>query len=110
TFRLPTKPGLYVIRRQSGNADEYLHAGQSPKAKDGLRSRVWQQHFRGGGTGAVSDLVQKVIDRGQAQDKPSAQLCIRNNCVVQWIVEENVDLRCCAEHYILSVLRPIWGR
>ena len=109
-LRLPIKPGLYVIARKDVPKGEYLHAGQSPKAKEGLRSRVWSQHFTGGGDSAGSDLVQKVIDKGQADGRAASQAWIRANCLVQWLVEEDKDLRCWAEHYMLSVLRPIWGR
>ena len=107
---MPEKPGLYLIARKGALAGEYLHAGQSPKAKAGLRSRVWEQHLCGGGKGAGSDLVQKVIDKGQASSRADAQAWIKRNCVVQWVVEEDKDLRCWAEHYVLSVVQPIWGR
>jgi hypothetical protein len=108
--RLPLRKGLYLIARKDGPKGEYLHAGQSPKAKEGLRSRVWSQHFTQGGDRARSDLVQKVIDKGHADGKATSQAWIRANCRVQWVVEEDLDLRCWAEHYMLSVLRPIWGR
>lgn len=108
--RLPTGKGLYLIARKNGPRGEYLHAGQSPKAKEGLHSRVWSQHFTQGGSRARSDLVQKVVDQGYARDKKAAQAWIRENCLVQWLVEEDQDLRCWAEHYMLSVVRPIWGR
>lgn len=108
--RLPVKKGLYLIARKDGPKGEYLHGGQSPKAKEGLRSRVWRQHFSQGGDRARSDLVQKVIDKRYADDKATAKAWIRANCLVQWVVEEDEDLRCWAEHYVLSLLRPIWGR
>jgi hypothetical protein len=98
--QLPQMPGVYLIARRDRLPGEYLHAGQSPRAKGGLRSRVWTQHFTGGGVGAGSDLVQKVIDKGKAESKPEAQEWIRANCVVQWLVEEDVDVRCWAEHYM----------
>ena len=108
--RLPVKHGLYVIARRDRPKGEYLHAGKSLKAKEGLRSRVWSQHFTQGGNRARSDLVQKVIDKGYADGRATAQTWIRANCLVQWLVEEDEDSRCWAEHYMLSVLRPIWGR
>jgi hypothetical protein len=108
--RLPIKRGLYLIARIDAPKGEYLHAGSSPKAREGLRSRVWSQHFLTGGDRARSDLVQKVIDNGYATDKPTSQAWIRANCHVQWLVEEDEDSRCWTEHYILSLLRPIWGR
>ena len=108
--RLPVSPGLYLIARKNAPLGEYLHAGQTPRARKGLRSRVWEQHFTGGGKGASSDLVQKVIDKGEADSKANAQAWIRANCVVQWLAEPDEDLRCWTEHYVLSMVRPKWGR
>lgn len=105
--QLPLKQGLYAIGQKNGDHVESLHAGQSRKADKGLRSRVWEQHFT---QGAGSDLVQKVRDNQKAVTRENAKEWIRKNCFVQWVVEEDGDLRCWAEHYILSVLRPIWGR
>ena len=107
--QIPQQKGLYVITTRDLQPI-CLHAGQSPRAKEGLRSRVWSQHFTGGGQGAAGDLVQKVIDRGKAINKAEAQSWIRSNCLVQWIVVEDDDLRCWTEHYMLSLLRPEWGR
>jgi hypothetical protein len=105
--RLPAKHGLYVIK--DGPKGECLHAGKSPKAKAGLRSRVWDQHYCGGDKKrGSSDLVQKVMDKRQAS-REDAKLWIRNNCLVQWVVEEDAPARTWSEHYILSVLQPLWG-
>jgi len=109
-LRLPVERGLYLISRRDGPPGEYLHAGQTSNAKDGLRSRVWSQHFTQGGDRARSDLIQKVIDRGYANNRTDSQDWIRAHCVVQWLVEEDSDARCWLEHYVLAVLRPIWGR
>lgn len=121
--RLPVQHGLYVIMRtRESGRHEYLHAGRSVKAPTGLRSRIWDQHFWGGGKGAEGDLVDKVVKKEYAQlgipegsitnrqNRAIAQTWIRNNCVVQWAVEEDAELRCWAEHYVLAILRPIWGR
>lgn len=87
-----------------------------------MRRRIWDDHFWGGGKGAESDFVDKVIKRQymqlgipqgsttNRQYKDIAQKWIRENYFVQWTVEQDSDLRCWAEHYILSILRPIWGR
>jgi hypothetical protein len=120
---LPKQHGLYAIKRQqASNQDEYLHAGRSIRAATGLRSRIWDQHFWGGGRGAEGDLVDKVVKKQYAhlgipqgsttnqQYRRIAQDWISQNCVVQWLVLEDADVRCWAEHYMLAVLRPIWGR
>jgi hypothetical protein len=108
-LRLPAEQGLYLIAQRQGPRSLYLHAGKTRNAKLGLRSRVWIQHYNGGGKGAGSDLLQKVIDNGQATGRTDAKAWIRANCLVQWAVEEDEVLRGWTEHYLLSVLRPIWG-
>jgi hypothetical protein len=121
--RLPTQHGLYTIKGKTGSGPhEFLHAGRSKTVPDGLRDRIWSQHFCGGGKGAGSDLVDKVVKKqfqqlGIPQDsitnrktRPVAQSWMRENCQVQWLVLEDAESRCWAEHYVLAVLRPIWGR
>jgi hypothetical protein len=120
---LPEQHGLYAIARKDGvDQGEYLHAGRSKTAAMGLRDRIWNQHFWGGGKGAESDLVDKVVKRqfkdlgiemGSTTNRRTrliAQTWIGNNCVVQWLIVDDPQLRCWAEHYILSILRPIWGQ
>ncbi len=121
--RLPVEHGLYVIARKDESGQyEYLHAGRTKTGAMGLRRRIWDDHFWGGGKGAESDFVDKVIKKlyrqlgipqgstTNRQYRDSAQKWIRENCFVQWTAEQDSDLRCWAEHYILSILRPIWGR
>lgn len=116
--------GLYLIaRRDDLGQCEYLHAGVTGctkrKRATGLRGRM-DDHFNGGGKGAGSDLVQKVIDYLHAElgiapgpvnpkTRNIAQAWISKNCIVQWLVVGDDELRCWAEHYMLSILRPIWG-
>lgn len=120
---LPTQHGLYTIKGQTGlDQYEYLHVGRSIKAATGLRGRIWDQHFWGGGQGAQSDLVDKVVRKQymqlgipqgsttNQQYRRVAQDWIRQRCLVQWLILEDAELRCWAEHYVLAILRPIWGR
>lgn len=105
--KLPNAQGLYAIARNGAPDGEYLHAGKTRSA--GLRARIWTQHCNGGGKGAGSDLLQKVIDRGHATNRQQARIWIEQNCTVQWIILEDNTLRGWAEHYVVSVLQPIWG-
>jgi hypothetical protein len=107
--QLPAQHGLYVIAQKNSPQCQYLHAGESPRA--GLRERIWTQHYCGGDAKrGSSDLIQKVMDNHRL-GRPDAKLWVRENCIVQWLVLEDDDvLRCWAEHYMLSLLRPIWGR
>jgi hypothetical protein len=106
--KLPTRQGIYAISRKNAPPGQYLHVGRTKTA--GLHGRILRQHLRGGGKGAESDLLQKVQDQRFATDRDGAGRWIREKCLVQWVVEEDAGLRTWAEHYVLSVLRPIWGR
>jgi hypothetical protein len=101
----------------------YLHAGRSKgKRATGLRGRILDDHFCGGGHGAEGDLVDKVVKRQYAQlgipqgsitnqqYRRIAQDWIRQNCVVQWLILADGELTGWAEHYVLAILRPIWGQ
>jgi hypothetical protein len=110
---LPLKHGIYSIADRAGEREgEYLHAGQSRTASKGLYSRVWDQHYCSGDANRPSsDFVQKVMKRQQLA-RPEAKLWISNNCIVRWVVldgDAESNLRCWAEHYMLSILRPKWG-
>ena len=104
--RLPLQPGLYAIVT-IGDQREYLHAGASPKRKHGLCGRIWNDHFQHGNAG--SDLVQQVMNK-HGLGRGDARAWVAQNCLVQWLVEEDTELLCWAEHYMLSILRPKWGR
>lgn len=104
--QLPLQPGLYAIAA-TGGRHRYLHAGASPKRKEGLCGRIWNDHFQCGNAG--SDLVQQVINKHNLS-RDNAKVWITQNCLVQWLVEEDTNLLCWVEHYMLSLLRPEWGR
>jgi hypothetical protein len=103
---IPIKSGgLYLIARKHDPIGQYLRVG---KTKD-LRRRVCSDHCSGGGDRAHSDLIQKVIDKGEAGTRADAQSWIRTHCTVQWVVVADKDLQGWAEHYLLSIVQPIWG-
>ena len=104
---LPTTHGLYAISMIGAPDGEYLHAGKTKRGRSGLLGRVWEQHYQIGGS--PGDLVEKVRARGHGASAAEAREYIRQNCQVQWLVVENDVQRNWAEHYILAMLRPIWG-
>jgi len=104
---LPKSHGLYAISLIGAADGEYLHVGKTRDGRSGLLGRTWEQHYKTGGS--AGDLVEKVKARGHGADKGQAQEYIRRNCQVQWVVVEDSVARIWAEHYVLSVLRPLWG-
>ena len=85
---------LGFLKERIKHAFMQLTADNPRTATTGLRSRVWNQHFWGGGKFAGSDLVQEVIsilssefgispDPANWNGRPSAQRWIRENCFVQ---------------------------
>jgi hypothetical protein len=104
--KIPIKHGIYAISKCGSEAGEYLHAGISKKGANGLKGRVWEQHYKVGGSSG--DLVEKVKNK-ESKSAAAAREWIKLNCQVQYITVEDAIIRGWAEHYVLSVLRPIWG-
>jgi hypothetical protein len=104
---LPKAHGLYAISTVDAPEGEYLHAGKTQKGRSGLLGRIWQQHYQIGGS--PGDLVEKVRVRGHGHSANEAREYIRQHCQVQWVIVEDGPLRGWAEHYVLAMLKPIWG-
>ena len=109
--RLPIEHGIYAISSIATAPGEYLHVGKSKNGRNGLRGRVWDQHFQTGGSGG--DLIEKVKLRLKAEKEPGtprqAKDWIGQNCQVQWVIVQDPDIRKWSEHYALCILRPVWG-
>jgi hypothetical protein len=88
---------------ESELVDDPVVVGAKPKRKHGLCGRLWNDHFQHGNAG--SDLVQQVMNK-HSLSRDDARVWIAQKCVVQWLVEEDTELLCWAEHYMLSILRP----
>ncbi|HVS89839.1 MAG TPA: hypothetical protein VHF01_16665 [Candidatus Acidoferrum sp.] len=100
---LPEQHGIYVIYEKNGKPGEVLRAGKTKTAADGLRQRVYRNHFMGNQAGNLrSQLVQQGVCKSMEETKP----WIRANCVVQYIVIENDETRRWAEYMMLALLRP----
>jgi hypothetical protein len=119
TSRVPEKHGLYAItRRDASGAVEYLYAGRSKTGATGLRRRICNDHFNDGGGASGSDLPDLVAKRqlgildgaSKRHNCEKAAAYIREHYQVQWVEVEDSDLRCWAEHYVLSILRPTWSQ
>lgn len=107
---IPLEHGVYAISKCGVKNGEYLHVGISKRGANGLKGRVWEQHFKIGGSSG--DLIEKVKRNADSQRNISiskAREWIIAHCQVQWVVLNDPELRRWAEHYVLSALRPIWG-
>lgn len=116
---VPERHGLYVITTYDGSGQhKYLYAGTTGcrrnKRPAGLRARI-DDHFSSSGSSSsdLPDLVAKRqlgISEGASKTRNGKQAVawIRGNCQIQWLVVEDSGERCWAEHYVLSILRPIW--
>jgi hypothetical protein len=100
---LPEQHGIYVIYAKSAIPGDVLRAGKTRTAAGGLRQRIYRNHFMGNQPGNLrSQLVQQGVCKGMEDTKP----WIRANCVVQYAVIEDDDMRTWAEYMMLAVLRP----
>jgi hypothetical protein len=101
---VPAKPGLYVITSIAG---ECLHAGKSDTS---LKRRILGDHLSGGGKGAGSDFVQKVLDHGRAIGRPAAKQHIIKDHMFRYIEYPDGATRNDAEYAVLTSLQPLWSR
>ena len=75
---IPTKHGIYAIKNCS--TEQFLYAGKSEKAKDGLRSRSCDSHLYGNDKSdfaeiLVNDRNISVQNRAQGREWMKGQLC-----------------------------------
>jgi hypothetical protein len=109
--RLPFAHGIYAISSSTDTPRQFLHVGKSKDGLNGLRGRVWVQPYQTGGSGG--DPIEKVKLQLRREGEPGtprqAKEWIKRDCQVQWVVVEDADIRKWSEHFVLSILRPIWG-
>lgn len=100
---LPEQHGIYVIYAKSAKPGDVLRVGKTKTAAGGLRQRIYRNHFMGNQTGNLrSQLVQEGVCKTMEETKP----WIRSNCVVQYVVIEDDEMRKWAEYMMLAVLQP----
>ena len=100
---LPEQPGLYAIYRMDARSGEALRAGRTKTAVGGLRQRVYQNHIMGSQPG---NLRAQLVKDGTCSDSDEAKAWMKQNCVVQFVIVEDDELRRWGEHFMLSILRP----
>jgi hypothetical protein len=71
-----------------------------------VKGRVWEQHYKVGGSSG--DLIEKVKNKEKWEHDRSKRMD-QDKLQVQYITVEDARIRGWAEHYVLSVLRPMWG-
>ncbi|WP_026443819.1 hypothetical protein [Pseudacidobacterium ailaaui] len=101
--RLPNKPGIYAIYEKAAAPGEVLRAGCTKTAAGGLRQRIYQNHFQGNQKG---NLRYQLVRNGVCVSLSEAKSWIRTNCVVQFTVVEDNEMRQWAEYMMLAVWRP----
>jgi hypothetical protein len=101
---LPTGPGIYAIYARTAPTGGVLRAGRTKTAAGGLRQRIYQNHFHGNQNG---NLRQQLVNKGVCGSIDETKSWICANCVVQFTVVEDDEMRRWAEYMMLAVLRPI---
>lgn len=99
---LPEKPGIYRILEGGASWDSSLRVGRTD-AQNGLRQRVYRNHFMGSQSG---NIKAQLVKAGRFSTQNEAKDYLSNSCRVQFIVVENEDERKWLEHFIISVLQP----
>ena len=106
-FAFLARPRTGFLFRDSV-ATKYLPRGVIANL-DELGVCFWRDTEMSPGNNGRNDNVAEGEAVDQASNRDAAKAWIRENCVAQWVVVEDEALRIWSEHYILSVLRPIWG-
>ncbi len=101
--RLPEAHGIYRILETDADPTRTLRAGRTKRAAEGLRQRVYQNHFQGGQAG---NIRAQLVRSGRCPSSDAAKEFLRERCAVQVLVIEDEEERKWAEHFILAVLRP----
>lgn len=101
--RLPEQHGVYAISILNATLGVFLRAGRTKTAGDGLRQRIYQNHFMGNQSG---NLRQQLVKDGRCVNLDQTKPWIRENCQVQFIIVEDAQERRWAEYFILSLLCP----
>ena len=102
---VPKCHGVYAISEIGAPVGEYLHAGRTNNGRTGLYGRMSGHKS----CSTSDDLLVKLKRRGRCQSIDEARIYIKNNCEAQWVVVERAEDRIWTEHYILALLKPIWG-
>ena len=100
---LPDSHGIYRIFEIEEEPFRTLRAGRTKRAVEGLRQRVYQNHFQGDQTG---NIRAQLVRAGRCQSSEAAKAFLRERCAVQILVIEDEAERKWAEHFMLAVLRP----
>ena len=99
---LPSQPGIYRITHRDF-PETTIRAGRTKTAKQGLKQRVYKNHFQGDQPG---NLGAQLVRRGECADLSAAKDHMRANFQVQVLVIEDSITRARAEYFMLSVLAP----
>ena len=100
---LPEESGIYVIVHQKTGI--FLYAGETDK---GLKSRIWAGHRTANGK---SDLAQILVNNNIVKTIADGRKWMEDRCVVLYLTKSEFDMNVkIAEHFIISVLRPIFNK
>ena len=104
---IPAEPGVYAIKNYS--TADWLYAGKSRKAKDGLRNRIYVQHRTGRES---SDFAKILIDRrNDIWTIKDARKWMIEHCEVHLMTEDEIGFDPnWAENFMIAVLRPKYNK
>ena len=98
--KIPTDGGIYRVMLRDAGLRKSVYVGQAKN----LHQRLVRNHL----TGSLerSTLLRKLVKSGQAKDLASAKEFLREQCVIQYLVEAEERRRTRCEHFAIAVLSP----
>ncbi|WP_420745767.1 hypothetical protein [Photobacterium damselae] len=100
---LPIAPGVYLISAKIGNKHVPYYVGRTTI----LSQRLYTNHLMGNLT--TARLKKYLVESGEIENSTSAKEFIRNNCSIQWILEDDYRERGALEGFFTAILFPKYG-
>ena len=101
--RLLKEPGVYIIWEIDSDKEIAIYVGKTKN----IKRRIKDDHYRG--DRVASTLKRKLINNTEYKDEKDVMRYLSNKCYIQFLILEDANLRSRFEHFVISVLSPLWN-
>lgn len=103
---LPKRAGVYLLSEVVDDVEIALYVGRSKNLQD----RIYRNHLMGDITNArLKKYMMQDETHSTFGDKLKAKTYIKSNCIVRWILEDDIRKRGALEGYFTAKLFPKYG-
>ena len=101
--KLPELGGFYRICKRRSDWTKSLYVGST----NNLRNRVFRNHLMG--STRASTLKKKLVHSSRFKDAKAVKDYLKRNCAVQFTVVKGKKEVNFIEHFLISILRPVYN-